>query len=134
MVAAAHGSGRTGHIAGQYHRQMLGFRPFQQDIVPVGDDGHFLECSVFIHHGGIVKGDPVAVVALHQRGVQIVLVLLREILLLQGIPNDEPGNLVRQHGVVPRRQLLYSGIGVQCPTADSHDVGAIPRGGGQAQI
>ena len=113
---------------------MLGFRLFKQNIVPVGNDGHFLEHPVFIHHGGVVKGDPVAVVALHQRGVQIVFVLLREILLLQGVPDDEPGDLIRQHGVVPRRQLLYSGIGVQCPTADSHDVGAIPRGRRQAQI
>ena len=53
---------------------------------------------------------------------------------MQGIPDDEPGDLVRQHGVVPRRQLLYSGIGVQCLAADSHDIGTIPRGGGQAQI
>lgn len=125
VVPCAHGGGRTGDIPGQHHRQVLRLDVFLEDIVPVRNNGHLPESTVLIQNRIIVKGDPIPPVALHQRGIQMVLILIRQIPFLQRVPDDEPGNLIRQNGIVPYRQIPQAGVGVQGFPTDSHDIGAV---------
>ena len=64
----------------------------------------------------------------------MVLVLIGQIPLLQGVPDDEPGDLIGQHRVVPGGHVPQAGVAVQGPAPDGHDVGAVLGGGGQAQV
>ena len=75
------------------------------ESLPVREDGHLREIAVFVGNGGVIESDPVPPVALHQGGIQVVLILIAEVPLLQRVPDNEPGNLVRQDGVVPHRQV-----------------------------
>ena len=90
IIAPAHGGGGAGDIPGEDHRQVPCLGVPLQDIVPVGENGHLLEISVRIQQGAVVKVDAVPLVALHQGGIQAALVLLAQIPLLQGEPDDEP--------------------------------------------
>ena len=111
---------------------MLRFRFRAERFVPVRDRGHFLQLPALIIERGVVKGNAEPLIALHQRGVQIVLVLVAEILFQQRIEDDEPGDLVSQNGVVTGRQAAQAGIGIQRGAPDGHDVDAVLGGRGQA--
>ena len=80
---------------------MLCLRIVHQNIVPVLYDRHLLQCPVLVIECAVVKGDPLAAVALDQGCVNVGPILFAEVFLLQGIPHAQPGHLFRQKGFPP---------------------------------
>ena len=108
---------------------MPGLRLLPQDVVPLLDNGHLLDGhAVLLKQAGIVKGDPPAAVALNQRGVDVVHVLLRQIALLERIPYGEPGDFLRQQGLPALGTAILSCVGRGFQTANVHQADTI-RGG-----
>ncbi len=69
---------------------MLGFRFSGERRVPVRERRHSLErTALFIEKRSVVKGDAEFSVALHQRGVQIVFVLVRQIFFQERVENND---------------------------------------------
>ena len=103
-------------------------RAFLQHVVPVRQNGHSAKTLVLVQNGSIVKRDAIAPVTLDQRCDQIVPVFIAEIALLQAIPDDEPRNFIRQHGIVTGGKPLEASISVERFSADGHNIGAVRRG------
>ena len=64
----------------------------------------------------------------------MVFVLIAQIPFLEGIPDNEPGDLVGQHRIIPGGHVPQSGVGIQGLAADRHNVGAVLGGGRHLQV
>ena len=109
-------------------------RALLQHVVPVCQHRHFAKTPVFVQNGSVVKCDTIPPVTLDQRRVQIVPVFIAEVALLQAVPDNEPRNFIRQHGIVTGGKPLEASISVERFSADGHNIGAVRRGRGHPQI
>ena len=94
VVPLAHSRDGAGDVPGQHYGQVPGFGILGEHIILVRQNGHLHESAVFIGDGAVIEGDPVSPVALHQGGIQVVFILIREVPLLEGVPDDQPGDLI----------------------------------------
>ena len=134
VIPFPHGSCGAGHIPGQNYSQVPGFGVFLEHVVPVFQNGHLLKIAVLVHQRVILEGDAIPPVALHQGGVQVVLVLVAHVLLLEGIPDQQAGDLRGQYRVAALLQVVQVRIAVQRLAPDGHKIGTVLRGRGQPQI
>ena len=113
---------------------MTGIRVLRKHLIPVCDDRHGAEVTSFVYDGAVIKGDAVTPVHLHQRRVEAAFVLLVQVLFLQGKPDDELCDLIRQYGVVASRDVLELCVGVQRSPANGHQVRAVLGGRRHPQV
>ena len=109
-------------------------RAFLQHIVPVCQNGHSAKTPVLVQDGSVVKRDVISPVALDQRCIEIVTILIAEVSLLQAVPDNESGDLICQHGIIPGSKPFEPRVGVEGFSADGHDVRTVRRGRGHPQI
>ena len=113
---------------------MTGIRVFRKHLIPVCDDRHGAEAAILVYDGTVIKGDAVTPVHLHQRRVETAFVLLVQVLFLQGKPDDELCDLIRQYGVVAGRDILEFCVGIERPPPNGHQVRAVLGGRRHPQV
>ena len=113
---------------------MTGIRVFRKHLIPVCDDRHGAEVTSFVYDGAVIKGDAVTPVHLHQRRVETAFVLLVQVLFLQGKPDDELCDLIRQYGVVASRDILELRVGIERPPPNGHQIWAVLGGRRHPQV
>ena len=113
---------------------MTGVGVLRKHLMPVRNDRHGAEVTSFVYDGSVIKGDAVTPVHLHQRRVETAFVLLVQVLFLQGKPDDELCDLIRQYGVVAGRDILEFCVGIERPPPNGHQVRAVLGGRRHPQV